>query len=58
MIRLTLELYGSPSRVLVAEATGDTMRRALSNLADHPGVRDCEQASYDMTIDFYEPEEE
>lgn len=58
MIRLTLALYGAGGRAPVATATGDTMRRALSNLADQPGVRDCAQASYDMEIDFYEPEEE
>lgn len=46
-------------RTTLASATGDTMRRALSNLADRPGVRDLEpRADYEIAVDFEEVETE
>lgn len=42
-MRATLYVYDKPGvsseGTRVAEANGDTLRRVLSNLADHPGVR-------------------
>lgn len=42
-------------RAILAEASGDTMRRALSSLADKPGVRALEpRADYEIAVDFEE----
>lgn len=46
-------------RGVAAEATGDTMRRALSKLADAPGVRALEpRHDYEISVSFEEVEPE